>query len=99
MLITFKSSASANITLFGEPAKQLLEMMEFGVSVPGAIRPEDVAAALKNLVLALNKIPKLTANEQVDQDDEPAVGIHSRALPLIKLLEAAESEESYVRWE
>ena len=37
MLVTFKCSAYANITMFGDVEKKLLRMMDFGTQVPGAI--------------------------------------------------------------
>lgn len=42
MLITFKTKAYANITMFGDVGRRMLEMMDFGTSLPGAIREEDV---------------------------------------------------------
>ena len=49
MLITFKTKAYANITMFGNVGRRMLEMMDFGTSLPGAIREEDVPRALANL--------------------------------------------------
>ena len=58
MLITFKSRAFANITMFGEVGEKLLELMDFGKSVPGAIRAEDVPAARDSLQRALSQKPE-----------------------------------------
>lgn len=99
MLITFKTRAYANITMLGDDGRKMLEMMAFGTSVPGAINAQDVPAALGNLKMALEKIPQ-QADPAGDTDDEqPAIGLHTRAVPLVELLQAAIEDETYVRWE
>ena len=99
MLITFKSKAYANILMLGDVGMKMLEMMDFGSSVPGAIDTPDVPAALHNLKLALEKIPLQVEPAGDAEEDQPAVSLHTRAVPLIELLEAAVEEEEYVRWE
>ena len=99
MLITFKTRAYADITMFGEIGKKMLEMMDFGTRVPGAIRPEDLPAALENLQAALARIPRQVAPQVTDEDDEPKVDLHTRAVPLIELLRAAIADQAHLRWE
>ena len=99
MLITFKSSAYANITMLGDTGRKMLEMMAFGSSVPGAINAEDVPTALENLKLALDKLPTQVEPAGEADDDQPAVSVHTRAIPLVELLQAAVADETYVRWE
>jgi hypothetical protein len=79
----------------------MLEMMDFGTAVPGAIRPEDLPAALDNLERALAKLPRQVepAGDDDEDDDQPRVGLHTRAVPLIELLRAAIADEVHVRWE
>ena len=99
MLITFKTRAYANITMFGDVGRQMLEMMAFGTSIPGAINAEDVSQALDNLKQALDKLPEQVEPAGDADDDQPAVSLHTRALPLVELLQAAVADETYVRWE
>lgn len=99
MLITFKTKAYANITMFGDVGQKMLEMMAFGTSVPGAINAADVATALGNLEAALEKMPQLVEPAGEAADDQPAVSLHTRAVPLVELLQAAIAEETFVRWE
>ena len=99
MLITFKTSAYANITMLGDIGLKMLEMMAFGSSVPGAINAEDVPSALKNLQSALDKLPPQVEPAGEADDDQPAVSVHTRAVPLVELLQAAVADETYVRWE
>ncbi len=99
MLVTFKTSAYANITMFGDVGLKMLEMIAFGTAVPGAIDVEDVSQALDNLKLALDKMPEQVEAAGDADDDQPAVSLHTRAVPLVELLQAAAAEETYVRWE
>jgi hypothetical protein len=99
MLITFKTRSYANITMFGDVGLKMLEMMAYGTSVPGAINAEDVPTALDNLNLALDKLPQQVQAAGDADNDQPAVGLHTRAVPLIELLQAAVDEQDYVRWE
>jgi len=99
MLITFKTSAYANITMLGDVGLKMLEMIAFGTTVPGAINAEDVPQALDNLKMALEKMPQQVEAAGDADDDQPAVSLHTRAVPLVQLLQAAVEEEAYVRWD
>ena len=99
MAVTFKSKAYANITMLGEVAEQMLEMMGYGKAVPGAIDAADVPRALENLERSLARIPQEVAPADDADDEEPAVSVHTRARPLLELLRAAAADQTYVRWE
>ena len=98
MLLTFKTRAYADITMFGDVGKKMLEMMDFGTRIPGAIRAGDLPAALANLEAALAKMPR-EENPPPDKDDQPRVGLHTRAIPLIALPRAAIEAEAGLSWE
>ncbi|MFV2031498.1 MAG: DUF1840 domain-containing protein [Gammaproteobacteria bacterium] len=99
MLITFKTKSYANITMLGDVARNMLEMMDFGVTVPGAIIAKDVATALENLQSGLKSIPE-TAPPAAETDERlPAVSLHTRAIPLIELLQSAARDDNDVMWE
>ena len=53
MLVTFKTTAYSDITMFGTAATSLLKMMGQSGNVPGAIMPPDIPAALEKLKRAL----------------------------------------------
>ncbi len=99
MLITFKSNAYANITMLGDVGEKMLEFMAFGSSVPGAIKADDVPNALNNLKQALAKLPAQVEPAGDAEDDQPAVSLHTRAVPLLDLLQATIAAETYVRWD
>lgn len=103
MLIKFKTTAAyPEITMFGEVALRLLKLMGRRGTVPSAIGPEDIPAALESL-------RKGVADADAAQEDQPAhdeeegeerpVSLHNRAVPLIEMLEAAEREDVAVMWE
>ena len=99
MLITFKTSAYANITMFGDVGLKLLEMMNFGKAVPGAITAEDVPQALINLQQGLATIPQQAEAAGAEDDDQPSTSLHTRAVPLLELLKAATVDHNLVGWE
>ncbi len=99
MLITFKTKSYANIMMFGEVALELLKMMDYGVSVPGGIIAEDVPQALSNLQRQLESVIDVVEPAGDAEDDQPAVSLHTRALPLIELLQSAVADQNNVRWE
>jgi hypothetical protein len=101
MLVTFSCPAHGDVTMFGDVALRLLNMMGRSDTLPSALYAEDVQAALERLKAAVASAPStpkpnMTAD---DEDDEATVSISHRALPLIELLEAAANEKCAVMWE
>ncbi len=99
MLITFKTSSYADITMFGDIGLKMLGLMDYGNTIPGGIVAADVSKALNNLQQGLAKIPQLVEAAGDADDDQPAVSMQTRAMPLIALLESAVVGENDVRWE
>jgi hypothetical protein len=101
MLITFTCSAYADITMFGDVAIQLIKYMGHSGQVPSALMANDVPTALQKLEAAVEKNSQLNPPQQPsdNMDDEPAVTLSHRALPLIELLKAAEKAECNVMWD
>ena len=102
MLITFKTSAYADVTMFGEVALKLIKLMGRRENVPSAIESEDIPQALKMLrvgIAADDAAAKENESEDGDDETEEFVSVHNRALPLIELLEAAHKENVPVMWE
>ena len=101
MLITFTCSAYADITMFGDVAIRLLKLMGYSGTVPGALLAEDVPAALARLeaaVAAQGQLPLPEEAEHTD-DEEPAISLSHRVLPLVELLKAAAKAECNVMWD
>ncbi|MEJ2360255.1 MAG: DUF1840 domain-containing protein [Gammaproteobacteria bacterium] len=102
MLVTFTTEAYADITMFGDVAITLLRMMGHSGTVPGAMRAEDIPAALERLKSALAeenaKAQDDIVRAETDDDDEPPVSLSTRALPLADLLDAAAKAGVSVMW-
>lgn len=103
MLIKFKTTASyPDITMFGEVALKLLEMMGRRGTVPSAISAADIPAALDSLREGIAEADAALEDEpphEEEEGEERRVSLHNRALPLIEMLEAAEREDVPVMWE
>ena len=86
--------------MFGDVAVRLLHLMGHSGAVPGALSAENVQEALERLEAAIEADKQLSQPQESAprEDDEPAVALSHRALPLIKLLKAAAKEECNVMW-
>jgi hypothetical protein len=100
MLVTFESRSYSDITMFGDVAVHLLRLMGHSGTVPGAIQAEDIPAALTRLKTLVKQAEtgKTSDPHQGGEEEEDKVSLAHRALPLIKLLEAAVAEQSDVMW-
>jgi hypothetical protein len=107
MLVTFRTKAYADITMFGDVAVTLIKLMGHSGTVPGALMPEDIPEALAKLKAAveehaqepLDPAPSGTRPAAQDGKDGQYVSLAHRALPLIELLSAATADEAYVMWD
>ena len=106
MLVTFRSQAYANITMFGDIAIKLLTMMGHSGTVPGAILAADVPAALDRLQKALAEdrsatvtVPTADAKQEDEEAKEIPVSLMQHAFPLLELLKAAAGAQRDVMWE
>jgi hypothetical protein len=99
MLVTFHTKAYADITMFGDVAVRLLKMMGLSGTVPSALMPEDIPAALQQLRGALEHLAETAKPQQGGSEDEPPVSLAQRAAPLIALLEAAQAAHAEVMWD
>ncbi|MDZ7839461.1 MAG: DUF1840 domain-containing protein [Gammaproteobacteria bacterium] len=102
MLVTFSCRVHSDITMFDEVAIHLLKLMGHSGTVPSAIRAEDVGEALRRLRAAVEagaQFPEPEEPKEDENDDsEPPVSLAHRAMPLIRLLEAAEQAGCDVMW-
>ena len=112
MLVTFKTTAYADITMFGDAATDLLKLMGQSGNVPGAIMGEDVVTAMDSLKQQLASQPDSDANtlthasdgtgegrEEGSDEHSNRVALATRAVPLLELLEAASASGANVVWD
>jgi len=102
MLVTFTCKAHADITMFGNDAEHLLELMGHSGTIPSAIFAKDVPAVLERLKIAIESEER-TSVESVaidgdDNDTEIKVSTANRAFPLIQMLIAAIEADCNVMW-
>ena len=101
MLVTFSCAAYADITMFGDVAVRLLKLMGHSGTVPSALLAEDVQAALERLEAAIEADKRSPEPERSEtgRDEEPAVSLSHRALPVMELLKAAAKAKCDVMWD
>jgi hypothetical protein len=100
MLVTFSCSAYADITMFGDVAVRLLKLMGHSGTVPSALLSEDIPAALARLETAIETEKQMSKPDESAgrDDDDSAVSLPHRAMPLIELLKAAKKANCNVMW-
>jgi hypothetical protein len=101
MLVRFDSDVGG-FTMFGDVAVQLLKMMGHSGTVPSALLAADIPAALAHLQSGLRTQPPpppppSDVDERGDKK-EPPVSIHTRAVPLIDLLQRAQKRGCDITW-
>lgn len=105
MLVRFSATGTGSITTFGGVAVQLIKMLGATGDVPGAIRSEDIPAALDRLQqqLRMSAAPSAElsnkAGRKVDEKDPEAIALATRAGPLIDILQRAIVANAPVMWE
>ncbi len=101
MLVTFSCKAHENISMFGNVALKLLNLMGNSGGVPGAILADDVPDALALLQQAMAKEKQTSGKGKAsdDEDNEPEVSLVNRAIPLIALLQDAVKHHCNVMWD
>jgi hypothetical protein len=107
MLVKFSSPASGSFPILRSIAERLLRLMGHSGRFPGALRADDIPAALERLQSGLDEQAQNPAavgangesDDKIDPYDDPPVPLRTRALPLIAMLEAASREHVPVIWE
>lgn len=102
MPITFTTKSYTNITMLNDVGEVMLEMMDFGKPIPGAIAAKDVHQAFSNLQ---KNLANESENEDPDKEEDghgdgeqPPVALNTRAIPLLELLKSASDNDNGVSW-
>ena len=99
MLITFRTPRAPTLTLFGEHAIALLQLMGQSGELPGALTANDVPAALARLQAALeDAAAQRPARSPGAPPDEPLVSLATRGRSLLELFERASRDRSDIVW-
>jgi hypothetical protein len=106
MLITFTSKVHPDVVMFGDIATRLLRAMDQSEQPPGILRGDDIRIAADKLRAYVDAVPKEKAPDEDEgnkTEDElkqqrNRVGLRTRALPLLELLDASYNREVDVIW-
>lgn len=104
MLVTFRSKAGGDITMFGDIAIRLLRMAGHSGTVPSAFLANQIPGALEKLkkgIAAAGEEEGIAAARAAGSDPEapPPVELPVRAYPLVQLLTEAARQECDVMWD
>lgn len=112
MLITFKSKAAAEVVMYKEHAKRILDLLHKDLE-RGVITAAETASAIAKLDTEIAESRLHSVSEEVqhdvaahhgdsgdDNDHEPVeiVTFSSRAYPLLEMLRAANKEQCDILW-
>lgn len=111
MLVTFKSKAAADVVMYEEHAKRILELLGKDVA-RGVITADESAAAIATLDAEFARSKFESAAEEVKHDADTAFGeddnsphgmaapvpFATRVYPLLEMLRAAQKEGQFVAW-
>jgi len=110
MLITFTSKASADVLMYTEHAKPILDLLRKDIQ-RGIITHAETASAISLLELAMSEDKKLQEAEESQQGDDTrhddddevhtkvqTVSFSTRAYPLLAMLRAAHDAGKDVMW-
>jgi len=101
MLVQFDSDVGG-LTMLGDTALQLLQLMGHSGTVPSAILSRDIPAAVEKLERALAQSSAAAPTGNADGGDnerEPRVSLRQRAFPLIQLLKVAAKQGCDLTWD
>lgn len=112
MLITFKSKAASDVTMYKEHAQRILDL--FGKATErGVITPDETSGAIRRLEEEIADSKRHHPAEDIrrdvsvhhrdeaeDNEHEPAefVSFATRAWPLLEMLRAADRDKQFIVW-
>jgi hypothetical protein len=99
MLITFKSKAAADVIMYEEHAKRILDLLGKDLA-RGVITAEEAVLAVSRLEgeIAQSKRPAAEEGEDEHEPSRQAVSFATRVYPLLEMLRAAARKRQPVAW-
>ncbi len=104
MLVQFNSSETAEVLMFAETAKMLLDLIGKETTARGTFTCEEMvpaAHALRQAIKEAGVPPEDDEDEEGKGKKKPVVGLSQRAWPLIDMLErtAKAGKDAHITWE
>ena len=81
MLVTFTCNAHGDITMFGDVAEKMLEMMGHSGTIPSAIFAKDVPAVLERLKNAVESASEEPFEDSSSYNDDDHMDVGGRVTP------------------
>lgn len=105
-MITFRSRAAADVMMFDDVAKRMMDLMGKEQTARGIVTVEQLPEVIARLKAAIAADRALHAGELDTPESEPVpgggqrayVGLAQRAVPLVQLLEYSLKDETPVTW-
>lgn len=98
MLVTFQSDAYGDVMMFGDVARQMLEIIGKDSAERGVVTVEELPAAISKLRAAIGADTRPVRQTAVIDEEEASISITQRALPLLALFEHSLKDEVPVLW-
>jgi len=99
MPVIFSTPTSHRVFMFDKDANMMLKAMKTSGNIPGALFPEAISEALS----ALEDRVQLENNEEEETNstdkNSDHVGMKTKALPLIELMQRAIEQNEKLLWE
>jgi len=97
MPVIFKTPTSHRVIMLDKDANMMLKTFHTSGKIPGALYPEAIPDALDALK---TRIKLESHDEGVEKnEDDKHVGLHTRAFPLIKLMQSAIEKSETLMWD
>lgn len=98
MLVTFQSEAYADVVMFGDVARRMMEILGKEPAVMGVVTVDELPTAIEKLKAAIGADVRPARQTAEDGADESFVSVTQRALPLLELFEHSLKREVPVLW-
>lgn len=105
MLVQFNSSETAEVLMFAETAKMLLDLIGKETTARGTFTPAEMLPAAQALRQAVQEAGQAPEDDEEEEEKgkkkQPRVGLGQRAWPLIDMLErtAKAGKDAHITWE
>lgn len=101
MLVTFKSKAAADVVMYQEHARHILDVIGKNVA-QGTITAAETGEAITKLEQSIAQSKQAQASEEPEEDTAPegtqAISFATRTYPFLEMLRAANRTQQFILW-
>lgn len=99
MPVIFKTPTSYRIFMLDSDAKFILEALQTSGNIPGTLFPEALPSALETLKNRVEIASDVGVDVSTQDEDGDDVSIHTKAAPLIELIQTAITQNEKLMWD